>query len=427
MKIHQFLSQICSISLLFTGIASHAQAVKIHEGAAFRTGICEPSIAVDPTNTSNVYAGSVLDNFYQSIDGGKTWTNEKISSPYGVWGDPVIHADKSGRVYFFHLSDPEGTNWRSDRILDRMVCQTKDGPKDSFNEGSFTAINGKKHDKEWVAEHPTKGTIGLSWTQFDDYGTDDPDCKSTILFSESYDQGQSWSTPRVISKKRGDCIDDDGTAEGAVPAYGVKNAIYVGWALRDSLYVSRSLDGRNWQDVLVSTQFAGWSQNYDGFSRCNGMPITVVDHCPSSPYYGRVYLCWGDQDYSMGGEIYFSYSDDAGGNWSPKKSVSPGGGRSDQFLPWLSVDPTTGYLYAVYYDRRNLEGAATNTYLAISHDGGATWQEQQINDAPFSPNDAVFMGDYNHISAYDGVVRPIWTQLSQGKKSVWTYLYNETE
>ena len=179
----------------------------------------------------------VLDNFYQSIDGGKTWTNEKISSPYGVWGDPVIHADKSGRVYFFHLSDPEGTNWRSDRILDRMVCQTKDGPKDSFNEGSFTAINGKKHDKEWVAEHPTKGTIGLSWTQFDDYGTDDPDCKSTILFSESYDQGQSWSTPKVISNKRGDCIDDDGTAEGAVPAYGVKNAIYVGWALRDSLYV----------------------------------------------------------------------------------------------------------------------------------------------------------------------------------------------
>lgn len=427
MKIHHFLTQACSIAVLFTGFTGYAQAVKIHQGAAFRTGICEPSIAVDPTNTSNIYAGSVLDNFYQSTDGGKTWTNEKISSPYGVWGDPVIHADKSGRVYFFHLSDPEGTNWRSDQILDRMVCQTKDGPKDSFNEGSYTAINGKKHDKEWVAEHPTKGTIGLSWTQFDDYGTDDPDCKSTILFSESYDQGQSWSTPKVISNKRGDCIDDDGTAEGAVPAYGVKNAIYVGWALRDSLYVSRSLDGRNWQDVLVSTQFAGWSQNYEGFSRCNGMPITVVDHCPSSPYFGRVYLCWGDQDYSMGGEVYFSYSDDAGGNWSPKKSISPDGGGSDQFLPWLSVDPTTGYLYAVYYDRRNLQGAATNTYLAISHDGGATWQEQKINVAPFTPNDAVFMGDYNHISAYDGVVRPIWTELSQGKKSVWTYLFNETE
>jgi hypothetical protein len=157
------------------------------------------------------------------------------------------------------------------------------------------------------------------------------------------------------------------------------------------------------------------------------MPITVVDHCYLSPYYGRIYLCWGDQDYSMGGEVYFSFSDDAGANWSPKQSISPQGGQSDQFLPWLTVDPTTGYLYAVYYDRRGLEDAATNTYLAASHDGGATWIEQQINDAPFTPNDAVFMGDYNHISAYDGVVRPIWTELSQGKKSVWTYLFNEAK
>lgn len=424
-KIHQFSAILLTAGALLLPFHSTAQAVKIHEGPAYKTGICEPSIAVDPTNAQNIYAGSVLDNFYQSTDGGQTWTTEKLTSPFGVWGDPVLHADRTGRIYFFHLSDPEGTNWRSDQILDRMVCQTKDGPEGTFNEGSFTAINGKKHDKEWVAEHPTKGTIGLSWTQFDAYGTQDPECKSTILFSESIDRGMSWSTPVVISKKYGDCIDDDGTSEGAVPAYGIKNARYIGWALRDSLYVSRSLDGQHWEDVFVSTQFAGWSQSYEGFDRCNGMPITVVDHDPESPYYGRIYLCWGDQDYSMGGEIYLSYSDDAGANWSPKQSISPQGGQSDQFLPWLTVDPTSGILYAVFYDRRGLEGAATNTYLAISRDGGTTWTEQQINEAPFTPSDAVFMGDYNHISAYDGVVRPIWTELNQGQKSVWTYLYNE--
>jgi len=37
------------------------------------------------------------------------------------------------------------------------------------------------------------------------------------------------------------------------------------------------------------------------------------------------------------------------------------------------------------------------------------------------------MGDYNHISAHGGVVRPIWTEMRGIKKSVWTYLHNETK
>ncbi|HAF47301.1 MAG TPA: hypothetical protein DCG83_06420, partial [Cryomorphaceae bacterium] len=107
-KIRQFSTHALSTALLFAVLTATAQAVKIHEGPAFKTGICEPSIAVDPTNPSNIYAGSVLNNFYQSTDGGTTWTTETLTSPYGVWGDPVLHADRSGRIYFFHLSDPEG-------------------------------------------------------------------------------------------------------------------------------------------------------------------------------------------------------------------------------------------------------------------------------------------------------------------------------
>src|SRR6056300_1686965 len=230
-KIHQFSAILLTAGALLTSLHSTAQAIKIHEGPAYKTGICEPSIAVDPTNTSNIYAVSVLDNFYQSVDGGQTWSIDKITSPYGVWGDPVLHADRNGRVYFFHLSDPEGTNWRSDQILDRMVCQTKDGPQDAFNDGSYTAVNGKKHDKEWTAVNPKNGAIALSWTQFDQYGTDDPECHSRILFSESRNQGERWSTPVEISSFLGNCVDDDGTAEGAVPAYGTRGEVYVGWAL----------------------------------------------------------------------------------------------------------------------------------------------------------------------------------------------------
>jgi len=178
---------------------------------------------------------------------------------------------------------------------------------------------------------------------------------------------------------------------------------------------------------VVATQQAGWTQGYAGFSRCNGMPVTVVDQCPESPYYGRVYLCWGDNIAGLGGEIFVSYSDNAGFDWSAPSSVSPQGGSSDQFLPWITVDPTSGYLYSVFYDRRGTtQETETNTYLSISKDGGSTWSEQQINSAAFYPSDAVFMGDYNHISAYGGEVRPIWTELAKMKKSVWTYLYHES-
>jgi len=348
------------------------------------------------------------------------WTQKTISSPYGVWGDPCLVTDFKGRTYFFHLSDPEGTNWNSDQILDRMVCQTKDGPNDTFNDGSFTAVNGKKHDKEWTAVNPKNGAIALSWTQFDRYGTDDPECHSRILFSESRNQGESWSTPEEISSFLGNCIDDDGTAEGAVPAYGTKNEVYVGWALDQSIWMSIK-NGKRWETRPIARQEAGWTQSYTGFNRCNGMPVTVVDHFKDSPFYGRVYVCWGDQNKKFGGEIYFAFSDDRGKNWSDPKRISQGG-KSDQFLPWLTIDPTTGALFAVYYDRRETASPTeTNTYLAQSTDGGAHWSELKINNAPFYPSDEFFMGDYNHISAHGGIVRPIWTELRDGKKSIWTY------
>ena len=82
------------------------------------------------------------------------------------------------------LKRPRGHQLAQRLILDRMVCQTKDGPNGSFNNGSFTVVNGKKHDKEMGTIHPSKGTIGLSWTQFDSYGTSNPTCKSTILFGK---------------------------------------------------------------------------------------------------------------------------------------------------------------------------------------------------------------------------------------------------
>ncbi|MBL7809314.1 MAG: glycosyl hydrolase, partial [Saprospiraceae bacterium] len=64
----------------------------------------------------------------------------------------------------------------------------------------------------------------------------------------------------------------------------------------------------------------------------------------------------------------------------------------------------------------------TEVYVASSLDGGKTFKNLKVSAKPFTPNTLVFFGDYNHISAHNGVVRPIWTRLDQGALSVWTAL-----
>ena len=88
----------------------------------------------------------------------------------------------------------------------------------------------------------------------------------------------------------------------------------------------------------------------------------------------------------------------------------------------MDVDPSTGYIYVVFYDRRAYDDAQTDVYLAYSKDGGQTFINQKISEMPFTPNKRIFFGDYNDISAVNGSIRPIWTVANGGRLSVHTAL-----
>ena len=136
-------------------------------------------------------------------------------------------------------------------------------------------------------------------------------------------------------------------------------------------------------------------------------------------------MTWADkQNGNNNSDIYFSSSMDRGSSWSTPMRVNDDETETHQFLPWMSVDPITGFIYVVFYDRRNHEDNSTDVYLAYSKDAGQTWVNERISEEAFSPNNLVFFGDYNNISAYNGVVRPIWTRLEKYKLSVWTALIN---
>ncbi len=403
--------------------------IRIDRNEGFGLGPCEPSIAIDPNNPNRLVAGAVLDRAYYSHDGGKTWNKQQISSSYGVWGDPVILADYQGNFYYFHLSFPSGEgDWDSDK-LDRMVCQVSTDGGQSWSDGSYTGwFPPKDQDKEWAVADPRNNHIYLTWTQFDAYGSDNPNDKSNILFSRSTDEGSSWSTAISINQIPGNCLDDDGTTEGAVPAVGPNGEIYVAWALNEKIYFDRSLDGGDtWlkQDKVIGEQVNGWDQEIPGVGRANGMPVTICD-LSNGPHRGRIYVNWSDQRNGADNtDIWMAYSDDGGDQWSEPRKVNTDQESKHQFFPWATIDQTNGHIYVVFYDRRQTEGLATEVYLATSADGGQSFTNEKISAEAFTSDPGVFFGDYNHIAAFDGRVRPIWTQVKDGQLSIWTALIDK--
>ena len=73
---------------------------------------------------------------------------------------------------------------------------------------------------------------------------------------------------------------------------------------------------------------------------------------------------------------------------------------------WLSVDSTNGFLYCVFYDRRNYSDNQTDVFLAVSRDGGNTFSNHRISESPFTPYEWVFMGDYSNVAALGEIIRP---------------------
>ncbi len=386
----------------------------------------EPSIMINPNNPDQLVAGSNIDNYYYSEDGGYTWTKGTlVSTVNGVWGDPCIIVDTAGTFYYFHLANPPAGSW-----IDRIVAQKFDFTTHTWTDGTYTGKNGTKaQDKAWAVVDSSTNAIYVTWTQFDSYGSPSPDFISIILFSKSTDNGETWSTPVRINKTAGDCIDSDNTVEGAVPAVGPNGEIYVAWAGPDGIVFDRSLDGGDtWleDDIFISDQPGGWDYNIPGIYRANGLPITCCD-LSNSPYRGTIYVNWtdarnGDNDH----DVWIAKSTDGGDTWSAPIKVNDDPAGKEQFFTWMTIDGANGDVYVVFYDRRNYSDNNTDVYIARSTDGGETFQNIKISESPFLPYSSVFFGDYTNITAYDGKVRPIWTRLQDGYLSVLTAIVDFT-
>lgn len=94
----------------------------------------------------------------------------------------------------------------------------------------------------------------------------------------------------------------------------------------------------------------------------------------------------------------------------------------------MTVDQVTGYIYIVFYDRRNYSDTQTDVYMAVSTDGGTTFENMRISQAPFIPNNCPtgsnFFGDYTNISAHNNIVRPVWATCDNSTQSIKIAIIN---
>jgi len=374
----------------------------------------EPSIVINPSNTDQILVGANSDNYYYSTDGGYTWQSGVLASSYGVSGDPCVLAYEN-EFYYFHLV-PD---------LSRVVCQKTSSLGGSWSNGSYTGVNGTKDDdKEWAVVDHSNGNIYVTWAQFDEHGSPNPLDSSEIQLSRSTDAGITWSNPVVVSDRKGNAQAGNYSDHAPMPAIGPNSEVYVTWWGPDGLMFDKSTDeGVTWldQDINVSGFHINWLVfNVPGVQIVPGFPIMNCD-LSSSIYNGNIYICWTDQRSGyLDTDVWIAKSTDNGTNWSPPIRVNDDPPNRHQFFAWMTIDQTNGYLYFIFYDRRNYSTLETDVYMAVSSDGGDSFLNFKISESPFIPSIYDFLGHYIGVSAHNNVIRPVWTRIDNSYPSLWT-------
>ena len=353
---------------------------------------------------------------YTSLNSGQTWGMQKTANPENrIQGDDSVAFDQEGRVFrsyisfrglraaaplnplngiFVTTSTDEGRTWG----LPVTVVDHRN---------SLTPFEDKPYlSTDLSIESPYQGNIYIAWTRFDRYGSSNPQDQSHVYISRSMDQGRSFSPPLRISDVGGDCLDSDGTVEGAVPASGTNGELYVVWAGPEGLIFDHSLDGgKTFQEdrTLIDTP-GGWDLEIEGLYRSNGFPVTGVDHS-QGPYRGTIYVNWIDER-NGDPDVFVIASRDHGNSWSEPTRINNdriANGKA-QFFTWMAIDPIDGSLNILFFDRSNSKDTETSVQMARSIDGGKTFLNFAVALEPFECQEDIFFGDYNGIAAYNGLV-----------------------
>jgi BNR repeat-like domain len=388
----------------------------------------ETSIAIDPSDPSNLVAGSneifrLPMRGYFSSDGGLTWGGVDLPLPppirhngYDFGSDPGVAWDLHGNVYYSYIVVFFGAGFGV--VGSEMaVARSSDGGRSwtatyfdmQPNEGTFV-------DKPMITvdNSPSSPHEGTIYVAFDHTGGNK---KQAVFVSRSTDRGESFSAPVRVS----DYVTGQNGLIAADPFVSPNGHVHVAWQdwAHSRLRTSTSMDGgRTWRaDVTIAHTQTAFDLDLPSIDVRGALLYPSCDADTSGgAYRGRLYCSWWDGTEESDTEVYVSRSTNDGASWSNPVLVNDVQ-SGDQYYQWLAVDPVTGDVDLSWYDTRgDPSRQSVNVFFAASGNGGASFSDnirvttaRSNEETGTNINFGNQYGDYEGLDAYGGVAHPVWT------------------
>lgn len=374
-----------------------------------------PVVAISGRNAETAVVSDGI-NIYTSRDGGKTWEKKPVSLP----GGPTVLLGESKGDFFCFASRPGAPEGENGSVAGVLLQKSTDGGT-TWSQGESISITGTHDAQRYWAAMDHRGNFYLTWTVVGD-AREGNQCPSAVFFSTSKN-GKKWTDPLVLTQVDGDCQQVASAPVGAMPAIAPDGKAFASWSHGGKVYLDRSFDGGTlWlsNDIAVAEQPGGNALLIEGHGVFNAQPVLVADNS-KGPWRGSLYLVWADQRNGENDtDIWFTRSHNFGDNWSLPVRINDDAPGKHQYMPWITIDATTGHIYIVYFDRRNTENTDTEVWLAWSDNGGNSFKNMRISEKAFASDEAHNASQHINVAARDGVIVPVWTATQNGKTQLWT-------
>jgi hypothetical protein len=341
------------------------------------------------------------------VDGGRRWRRTAGPAVPGkgcARGEPRVAVAADGRQYLAFL---QGRTC-NDRITPYLVVATRPDTSAAWTLSAVTHPAWKFgfDDGPALAVDPRSGYVYVAFTR--SLSID----RATTVWSVSRDHGATWSAPAIVSRS----LVRPHLASLAVAPNG--DVYLAGIDTAHGVWVARSTDGgRSFsapvraaplvQNPAYSCALTAYSPLPLETRNCLGPDPTVVVRG------GQVDVVFGDGGANGRGDVFVAALTPA---LRPlfRSQVNPRDkGKTAQFLPVAAADPSTGRLWACWYDT-TFDPNAHRAWFTCSSSGNArTWTAPvRAAAAPTAPADLFTVasqnGVYPALAAAAGVAHPLW-------------------